>query len=472
MSDAKTIEFLRLGNPWLVGKNVNRVVPIYSLHNLISPNFKKSDDLQAVKDLCIDAEHVVANNALEGRIPTDGALMGELTRTAFGVLSPERRIFQNKKSGGAGEIGSLFPVVGGLSANAAGDDGLGKRLRQILEHQKTDWLSRLETLMLPSQPRDPVTNFAVTLLGGEVGTKVSEEKKSKNKPKLTSLDREIGKFIDKLLVGVEDARRIAIIRDLAIGAYFASILRLVSGPSVEADDALPLVFVYGGLPPGLQHEPAVSAACKSYQTWIASSWHSTAKNIVNEMARIRRLPKSTTEEARKHRIRSLMKDRGVSDVEAEKIIVAIARSLRKEVKDEEWILDLLDSKAIGFSKSEFSRRVRSLGTNVGLVGPDRGYGSARLFLDTPLIAVLVRGIVGDEPMEFDHFISELARRFGLVLGLGDDDSVVDRLTLTGSSGFDGYELLEMNQRALRERMLRAGLARSYSDSHTEVLCNG
>jgi len=119
-------------------------------------------------------------------------------------------------------------------------------------------------------------------------------------------------------------------------------------------------------------------------------------------------------------------------------------------------------------KSEYARRVRSLGQNIGFAGPDRG-GKPRLFLDTPLLGVLVQGIVPGKSMEFEEFVTELANRFGIVVGLGSDDSISDEISEWGLEGAHTYELLSRNQDLLRERLVRAGLARSYSDSHTEVV---
>jgi len=89
-------------------------------------------------------------------------------------------------------------------------------------------------------------------------------------------------------------------------------------------------------------------------------------------------------------------------------------------------------------------------------------------IDTPLLGVIARGIAGNDSMPFEDFVTRLSEQFGLIVGVGSDDAVVDFLGDLGSEGFDSYELLQKNQELLRERMIRTGLARSYSDSHTEV----
>ena len=132
----------------------------------------------------------------------------------------------------------------------------------------------------------------------------------------------------------------------------------------------------------------------------------------------------------------------------------------------------MDAKQVRFSKTEFARRVRSLGANIGFVGPDRGFGNPRLFLDTPLLGVLAQGVIGKRSsVDFRRFVTELSQRFGLVLGLGEDDSIADQIDLVGSGGLDPDEILSRNQKNFRERLVRVGLARTYSDSHTEVIAD-
>jgi hypothetical protein len=154
--------------------------------------------------------------------------------------------------------------------------------------------------------------------------------------------------------------------------------------------------------------------------------------------------------------------------DVQSIIDVLEKRIESGPLSQTWCREVLESRAVGFRRSEYARRVRSLGANIGLTGPDRGTGSPRLLVDTPLLGVLVRGIVGSGSMEFDDFVSEVAKRFGLVFGVGTEESIADKLESVGSDGYDTYEILQRNQELLRERMLRAGLARSYSDSHTEV----
>ena len=66
-TNAKLIEVIRLGNPWLVGHNVSRVVPVYAIHNVVSPDFARDDRVQSVKDLAYDAS-VAINTSLSASL--------------------------------------------------------------------------------------------------------------------------------------------------------------------------------------------------------------------------------------------------------------------------------------------------------------------------------------------------------------------------------------------------------------------
>lgn len=463
----KTIEFIRIGNPWLVGKNVNRVVPVYALHNILAPDFDRDDALQAIKDSAFDAHKGMAGG-LRDRVVLHEQEYGEFEQTVFGLLAPERRIFRDKVGGGASRLGSVFPLVAGLVAPAGSDDGLGRRMRELLERHQGNWQERLVELMAPANAKDPATGFAMRLLGGVSGQQNPSTIVPPERP-LSGLDKACVEFVDRLIVNTQDAKRIATIRNLAFGAYAVAVIRMVSGPVVENTKKLPLVFVYGGMPPGRQGDPLVRAACKSFQNWIGGSWAATAELLTVAINRATNLPRATGADKIRQKINGILRDRlGSRDKDIESVLTSLKRRIDSHDFSANWCRETMESKAVGFKKAELARRVRSLGGNIGFTGPDRGTGSPRLVLDTPLLGVLVRGVVGVGTMEFEKFVSELAIRFGLVVGLGGEDSIADQMDAIGSDGYDAYEILKRNQDLLRERLLRAGMARAYSDSHTEV----
>lgn len=463
----KTIEFLRIGNPWLVGKNVSRVVPIYALHNLLAPDFDRESILQPIKHLAFDGSKGLAAG-LSDWVTVAEHEIPDLEDTVFGLLAPERRIFRDKKNGGASKHGALFPLVAGLVSPVGSDDGLGRRMRELLEKYSSDWQTRLIALLAPSAASDPATGFAMALLRGRAGQTNPRTIVPAAQP-LDGLDRSCAEFVDKLIIGVTDATRVPTIRNLAYGVYMAAIFRMVAGPVESKQGQVPLVLAFGGMPPGDPGDPLVRAACKSFQSWIAQSWRTSIELLAGTISKTSALLGATGVDKLRQQVRTLLQDRlekRPKDIDG---VMEILEPLMSGARPgSAWCREAVESKAVGFKQAELARRVRSLGTNIGLTGPDRGFGSPRLVVDTPLLGVLVRGIVGAGSMEFEQFVTTLTARFGLVLGLGEDDSIASRMEQLGSDGYDAYELLVRNQELVRERLLRAGLARAYSDSHTEV----
>ena len=383
--EAKSIEFLRVGNPWLVGKNVSRIVQVYVIQNLVAPEFKRDTKLQqAIKHLAFDVG-LAAENGLRDRIPSDAVGRDSLIQTAFGLLAPERRIFRDRKKGGAGKHGSFFPIVAGLAAPTGRDDGLGRRLRQLMDCVDTGWRDRLHQLLVPTSANDPVTGFATVLLGGTSG-ELSAYTENHGKKKHSDFDRACAEFVDHLISPQTNAQRISAIRNLAIGSYLVSTIEMVAGICSVKDSAPPCVFVYGGLPPGDSDDPILRATCQSFQSWVSTSWHTTAQNIIERMDAAPTLPKSTVAEKREQQLKQLLgaqlqnRTKDVDD-----LVKELSHFYKLKTTGADWVRHVMESKKLKFSKTELARRVRSLGTNIGFVGPDRGTGNPRLFLDTPLL---------------------------------------------------------------------------------------
>lgn len=455
----------------MVGGNVNRIAPLYVLHNLIAPDFESHPDQGALRDLAINAE-IAARSALRERIPTQESSRSELSRTSYGVFAPDRRIFHNKKTGGAyADQGAPFPVVGGLATRTASDDGLGRRLRELIECKQTDWQDRLRLLFLPEASQDPVTGFATLLLGGTPGSARDDAPEASDHAPQNPLDEACANFIDNLIVPQKDARRIGVVRDLAIGAFLMSIVRLVAGPVVESGKHIPLVFVFGGIPPGNTHDALVHAAYRSFDAWISASWRATAEGMARRISATPTLSDADMHGRRGQSLKILLAEslgQKTSDIDG--IIASMTQDSSHAVQDEAlWCRQLMASKTVSFPPSQLSRRIRNLGSKVGFAGPDRGRANPRLLMDTPLLGVISKGVVGQDTMEFREFVTQLTTRFGLVVGPGVEEEVVDRIDLAGSDGYNAFEILANNQEIFRERLLRTGLARSYSDSHTEVL---
>jgi hypothetical protein len=472
--NAFKIDFLRIGNSWMVGENVARIVPIYILHNVVSGVFKADQRVKLIKDLTKDPEY-----AFKSGLQTDfkGATNEQIKTLASGILSPDRRIFANTKGGGAHEQGALFLLLGGFAQNQASDDGLGKRLRAALDEHDSTWRNRIISLFEPEGETDAATNLARTLVQG-AKARTDEGSVANDKNILLTYDTELCEFVSNLMTPVQDASRIDSIRNLAIGTYFASVLRLVNGHYRQEQNKKRYVFVYGGLPPGDLNNPMVQCASLSMSQWIENSWYELCDVISDKIEKEETVTSLSEVDQLRQKVKLLLLDqvkhRNIKNDDKLNQFLDELLLFDTDKSTNVWIRNLLSSEQFQFSKSNFKFKIRNLATTIGFAAPDRGVGDPRLVLDTPLLFVLVRGILktSQGSMNYKTFVTELAQKLGLVVGLGMDDSIADKLEIQGANGWDIFEILEKNEEQLRQRLLRVGLARSYSDSHTEVLIHG
>jgi hypothetical protein len=342
-----------------------------------------------------------------------------------------------------------------------------------MEGFDSDWRTRLHQLLLPEAAHDPATAFAMALLGGTSGKLRAAPTSTERQKKLSSFERCCAAFVGHLISPFKDGRRIPAIRNLATGCYLISVLHMVAALKASKNKIPPYVFVYGDLPPGRPNDPLVRAACQSFEEWISASWQAIAEAISERMEKVPTLPRATLAEKREQQLKQILNLQIPSRPQmVDDILEALKPAFKLKTTGPAWVRHVLQSRQVGFNKGELTRRVRSLGANIGLAGPDRGFGSPRLFFDTPLLGVLTKGIIGNSrSMDFRDFVTEIANQFGLVVGTGNDPGLSDHLDLVGSGGLDPEDILARNQEQLRKRLVRVGLARTYSDSHTEVLAD-
>jgi hypothetical protein len=231
------------------------------------------------------------------------------------------------------------------------------------------------------------------------------------------------------------------------------------------------------MPPGSPYDPLVMAAGRSFHRLVDQNLDGMAVQLSRRLARVRIPSTIRKKDQWKERLSAVVQEfstKATKPLAASKEAADIVDLLEEQPPStpcppEDWCRDALAR--AGLDRRELARRVRSLGANIGFAGPDRGRGAARLFLETPLLGTIVRGVCADRSLPFDRFVTELRDSFGLVLGPGLDEGTWELLGPIWA-GAEGEELLRQNQEELRRRLLRAGLARSYSDSHTEVLADG
>lgn len=443
---------LRLGNRWLTGEGVNRIVPLYVLHRFLEPNAVPSVNAFAAQVLVKNP--VRALSELKCKAQIDGASEQWLS-LAEGLLNPDGRVFTKLEPIGvtAHREGAVFPVLGGLVRKAS-DDGLGDNLRELMDNFSPDWKGPVRSLLFPDPSHlDAASTFIAELYGSDLGKwRVSDLAPARS---LSQQETFGCKFISNLIREVSGAERLTVLRELAHGIYLVALLRMVQSP-VEAGGGTSKLVIFGGLPPGFLGDPIVRCACDSFQQWIRASYLATVAAFETEI-KANAVPSTVPAgEQFQEQILAAMHDQ-FSD--KEKTV------LRENIAGSPSAKDVF--KSLGFDARELARRIRSLGGNIGFLGPDRGIGDPRGFLDTPLLSVLVRGLAGDSALDYEEFVQRLGDELGLVVGPGNDGRLATQVSSQRSGG-DLYSLLVDNQECLRLRLLRTGLARSYSDSHTEV----
>jgi len=435
------IEILRLSNPWSTGKSVDRIVPLYMLHNLLVPNTVGSPQEKALRLLIKRPDKAL--NELPGNLDNT-TRVDAWKELAEGLMNPDRRIFNS--AAGVSDTGSLFPITGDLVKRAS-DDGLGAQLRLLLDRVEPDWSSNLHPLLFPMDNAVDAPYLLVRNMIDSFGT-WNQSSTQTAATESSPHDRRIHKFISNLLVSEHKWCRLNVLREFAMGAFAVATLELIQYTCRQRSGNPYPILCYGGLPPGMQSDPLVQACSDSWDHAIAASFISHVEDLDSLRA---------SEEKLTQRLDHVKLENPKFERLAAELEIVNAADAR----------DLLEKH--GLTQRELSRRLRSLGANVGLAGPDRGVANPRFYIDTPLLGIIVHGIVGDGEIELDDFISCIYEVFGLVLGPGANDTLYKDLAELGTfADRDLYSLLLENKERLRLRLVRTGLARTYSDSHTEV----
>jgi len=466
----RSIEVLRLANECLVGQYPDRVVPTFVFHQFAAPLFEPDGDLvHLISTLAFNPNWCACKSRKIAQIiPSVANDQAALVSTMQGLLNPDRRLFLANATKTA-TVGSsnTFPLIAGLIIRGGADEGLGRRCFRVLKHFHPDSLQILINLLSPEEAFDPVTALALTLSGDQRRFVEQDwcNRTNEESTEFTEFDKNCADFLKNLISSIGHAGRIYAIRDLEIGLQFIGLLQMTSGFVARCSGTIPNIFVYGGMPPGPANDMRVRFSSSSFSEWISGIWRSIGERLKAVIESYPSLPNEAPAKVFFQQLRIALVNQKTRDKDLRVLLEAVSGFLDEQ--DDDWtIFDLLED-ALNFPPSELARRVRALGQSIGFTAPDRGEGSVRLVLDTPLLNVLIRGAIGNSTMNFEDFISSVSRRFGLVIGPGSDDSVM--ASFNGQPDAGVYELLLLNQDSLQERLLRAGFARAYSDSHTEVL---
>lgn len=491
-------DLLAKRNPFVLGRYPDRPAPAHVLNAFLQVGLGQSTAAKYVIDFAY-AESAAANDLPPFLNPDHWAgqatRLEELREDVRSVFDPDRRAWK-------GRYFSFFPVVSGLVSRDPSDDGYGALLWAVLERghgreHLDEFAGRLERTFKNPQddPEDGLTSLASLLCKcaphggrcegpryGEAASTSSLWHGDSSSQAGTVLAESLSSFIGNL-VGEGDLRageRLLGIQLLSIGLYLATILSLMHGASACAADGsaqtvsdVGMCVVWCGEPPGPQQHPMVQAAAESFRLAIARIREANARLLLHELEHCPP-PQGETDVllVKKDQLRQvIMTPPSGSTAKPGEPDEDELRSLVKEccTDHETWsreeCLDIVDRV---MPPEWLAQGLRKMGRKIGFIGPDRGRGTPRFLLETPVLGALVTGLCQErERLSLTDFVDRARERLGLVLGPGSRPDLTTALPCWTSRGAASVQLKE-NQELLKQRLLRAGLAREYSDGLTEV----
>lgn len=467
-------------NPFALGAYPDRPAPAHVVNGFVAASLGTAPRGAAIRRF-LGAKNTSPLESPELRLvrdddAQDSGKIATLKADLSLIFNPDRRMWE--------EIGSLVPVHAALATFDPSDDGLGRVVWDLVRrHSPPDFNRSLRCLFAPQQAQDPVTACALILARDSETPSVSARSESDSGwygPNGTFAGKLLGKRLTEV-VGIlsrplDDARRLFQIQHLARGLYFVALWALLLGPlaaskrdKVATVDEIAAVVVWADTPPGPSDHPMVMASARTFQTLVERN-SASLTSVLSDSLRTQKIPSRLPRgQRRAAAIRAQLLAGGLS---ASRISGAMERLCRDaEVTmegdspaDPSWCGQVISSV---YSPAILTRGFRSMGRKIGFIGPDRGYGAPRFLCETPLLGTLVAALCPPSGIDFETFVDRAREQLGLVFGPGTDDKGVERLALWEGAGI-GRRLLVHNADALRGRLVRAGLAREYSDGHTEV----
>jgi hypothetical protein len=227
------------------------------------------------------------------------------------------------------------------------------------------------------------------------------------------------------------------------------------------------VVVFTGLPPGDGSDPLVKAAQLSYRATVAEVHLGLRDHLKAGLANV--MDPAIPDEVRLlSALLRILTDGQVNNPQ---------QALNKILKDapqpqsttpasiEDWVGRVM---TVCYPIEHLSRGVRAMANKVGFVGPVRGTGQPRFVLETPLLATLARALVpAGGSLAFEDFVRAMRTQLGLIVGINRNDAVPDGARVFGTEQV-ARQRLDVLGEHLRTRLIHAGLAREFSDSHTRV----
>lgn len=474
MSITEVRKVLLPQNPFILGKHSNRPAPQHVLNGFIARSIGISDRGVEIRRLISDGPMPSGFRFVdEANWKNDPAKVSALRNDLKHVFDPDHRTWK--------DFGSPVIVHALLANSDPSDQNFGPLIWELMDKfVASEYEANLKALFIPAQVRDPLTACATILVedtslervrGGAAST-TNWYSDTKNLAGVL-LGSRLSKFLERLTRPVEGPKRLFQIQHLERGLYLTVILSLMLGPltyvagdEIESVDEIGSMVVWADSPPGRTGHPMVSASVRSLQLLIEKARVALSLSLANALA-AQPIP-SGLPENQKLRF-ALTEQLGLPASEANEIIDTLCDDAKVSPEagpgDRAWATQVVDS---SFTADELTKGLRHMGNKIGFIGPGRGGGAPRFVCETPLLGTLVAGLCPVDGMEFSEFVDRARKELGLIFGPGNNDNLAEHLDLWEGTGVGG-RMLRDNQEALRRRLVRAGLAREYSDGHTEVI---
>lgn len=471
--------------PFALGKNATRPAPAHVANRFVERWLGESGRgrelirlLKGTGELPTALEYLDRANEATGELSwaTDSQQLPELREDLNTVFNPDGRAWE--------AIGSLVPVHAAFTTRDASDNGLGTAVAELTrEHLTESYRDELRSLVVPADATTPLDAAALILSRGAVeptapslGTQSDAWFADSDAAAATMLAENLASFCRALTDLRTPAARTTQIQHLSRGLYFIATLSAFLGPVAREHNGSPTgideicpALVLGQVPPGPSSGPLLAASARSLRRIVERTQSALAVRLAAVLPTL--VPSGTaaadkvkvalTTQAQRGRLGKDDADELADRIIADSRIAAASTGKPDEIR---WCSEIVE---VGYPAEILVSGLRTMGRKIGFVGPDRSAAVPRFLAETPLLGTLVAGLCPEGGTDFVTFVDLLRTRLGLVFGEGTEALLADRLNLWESPGV-GRQLLAQNQEMLRQRLVRAGLAREYSDGHTEV----
>lgn len=461
-------EFLRPDLMLLPGRYPNRPQPGHVANNLLVRACGQPTASSVVRQIARRANlRDAPSRALPGEVDwSDGANWDALSASARAVFDPDRLVFPSE--------GSPALVDWRLASRVGSDDSFAEALwRSLPARSQARLADRIGELATATGATDPVSRFARVLVSyadGDARTGESGSRIVESQP--TAFGERAAVLLHAVTGAAEDGTRLSRLRHFGTLAFSLCVLgmlyegcRWTETASGALDPTLAIgTLVYTGETPGSPRDQLVAAAQRSLgetvercHTGIEHALQATVGDLLSE---IEAVPFGNGRLVVEARLGPGAAHQGASQ--------ALAEALDDgglKVVDGEPRIDLRRVLPVSY----LTRTIRTMGSKVGLVGPASG-GRPRLNLETSVLAALTAAVLGGEEKSLEDFVAATYQSSGLIIGkVACEGAVRDRLenALGGIAEVD--QVLEDAHQRLGARLVRAGLAREYSDGFTMVV---